>query len=162
MFAGRNVTLEGVVQIEGVDYTLVNGLMTFAVTPPLSSIVKVNTGLNIIQRKVVSGNGGSDFGSSIDTTTTGDTFVVGAPKENGAGTQRGAVYIYTADAPVDFKTADSELLTTDNSATTTDSGRTGWTLQKTLTASVTGEFSFYGTDVAITNDGLKVLQVARV
>ena len=156
MFAGRNVTLEGVVQIEGVDYTLVNGLMTFTVAPALSSIVKVTTGLNIIQRKEVSGNNGSDFGASIDTNTTGDKFVVGAPKENGAGTQRGAVYIYTADAPVVFKTADSELLTSDNGTQTTDSGRVGWSLQKTLIASVTGDFSFYGTDVAMTNDGLKV------
>ena len=155
MFAGRNVTLEDVTQIEGVDYTLTDSLITFSVAPAASKTIRINTGLNILQTKVIASGGTDDFGASIDTNTTGDKVVIGAPKDDGAGTDRGAVYVYTK-AGVTFKRADNATLKADDSATTTDSGRNGWTQQQKITATLTNNFALYGHDVAMTADGLKV------
>ena len=152
---GKTVTLQAIPQIENIDYSLVNGLITFSVTPPVSTEVIIGTGLNLIPTATISGSSSTGFGHSIDTNLKGTSVVIGAPNENLTNTKDGAVYIYTLGAGT-FNKADSEILLADDSNNTTDSGRYGWSLQKKLTSTLTNDFAYYGWDVAMSNDGLKV------
>jgi 6-phosphogluconolactonase (cycloisomerase 2 family) len=50
-------------------------------------------------------NTDDDFGSSVDITSDGNTVVVGSPREDTAGTDAGAAYVFTSGNIVDFTTA---------------------------------------------------------
>ena len=123
---------------------------------------------------------GDNFGVSVAISSDGATIAIGADRRDGAGTNRGAVYVYSgtnwatetiltaSDAANNDRLGDAVAISADGSVvlggassapTVTYVGRAylfygaNWSTEKKLTASDAAELDFFGHTVALSDDG---------
>ena len=160
---GRAVAIEGVVKIQGIDYTAIGKTITFTDPVPNAENVTILSGTQFVPTAAVSPDTlTSGFGKSLDVNNDGTILVVGSPEETNTYTEEGATYVYTLTTEHTNQTADTDAVKTDTDTLTADIkvGDT-WTLQQKLTLSaINNQGAKYGTAVAITDDGKRLFSSA--
>ena len=94
-----NVKVDNVLQRPGIDYiyNLGTGLIVFTSIPPIGAQIIVNAGSYWKSAGYIDYPGipaDAEFGASVSATSTGDQVAVGAPRDDGARTNSGVVYVY--------------------------------------------------------------------
>ena len=160
---GRAVAIEGVVKIQGIDYTAIGKTITFTDPVPNAENVTLLSGTQYVPSGAIRPSSLiSGFGESIDTNTDGTILVVGSPNETNTYTQEGATYVYNLTTEHTGKTADVDSVKTDTNTLTADVKEgDSWTLKQKLTLSdINNQGANYGTSVAMTDDGLRLFSSA--
>ena len=161
--AGRSIAVDGVVKIQGIDYTVIGSTITFVSPPQTGDNVTIIGGTQYVPTGAVRPSTlEAGFGSSIDTTADGKVLVVGSPNETNTFTQEGSTYVYNLTGTHADQLADNSTIKTDNAVFTADEkqGDT-WELTQRLTLdALNNQGANYGMAVAITDDGLRLFSSA--
>ena len=155
---GKTIAIEGIVQIEGIDYTISSGDIVFTTPPALNDAITILDGLGFRYVGKIQGPNLTEFGTSIDVNNDGTTIIVGAPGEAISSDDEGAAYIYTEDDTVLIRADldDVFLGNADTTLATADIDFANWSQTQRLTSIITNEDARYGSSVAILDDGSKV------
>lgn len=160
---GRSIAVDGVVKIQGIDYSVIGSTITFVSPPVTGDNVTVVSGTQYVPTGAVRPSTlQAGFGSSIDANNDGKVLVVGSPNETNTFANEGSTYVYNLTSTHADQLADNSTIKTDNAVFTADE-KTGdtWTqTQKITLSALNNQSASYGAAVAITNDGLRLFSSA--